>query len=332
MRCLLPRRLITKLALVATFLLVTASLIVASVDAQPAPSHPAPASSSPEGMYAYYYLWWDTQHWQTTLGSNYPFGQSPLPLPATLDAGGCNPTSLYGGNIETDAPATLFTQDDPAQVTYDVQSAIAAGLTGFAVDWYGTGSATQTPSLRRRGPAARPAGPGGRSGPGRGARLPPVALLRGLVHRPDPGRHRRGPVLPDQPVRERPGLRSEQRGQAHLHLGRLLQVPPAGGGRHQRPVPVGLVLRRGVPVEPVERDGGPVLRRRQPLLVEPGPLEQQPELPTARRAGRHPPRRGEEVLRTPLPGVRPAAGRIRHLRPPGQRGHPPGPLRRQRHR
>ena len=145
MRCLLPQRLITKLALVATFLLVTASLIVVSVDAQPAPPHSAPASSSPEGMYAYYYLWWDTQHWQTTLGSHYPLGQSPLPLPATLDAGGCNPTSLYGGNTETDVPSTLFTEDDPGQVTYDVQSAIAAGLTGFAVDWYGTGSATQTP-------------------------------------------------------------------------------------------------------------------------------------------------------------------------------------------
>ena len=146
MRCFLPQRLVTKLALVGAFLLVTASLIVASVDAQPAPPHPALASSSPEGMYAYYYLWWDTQHWQATLGSSYPFGQSPLPVPATLDAGGCNPTSLYRGNIETDAPATLFSQDDPAQVTYDVQSAIAAGLTGFAVDWRGTGSSAQSPS------------------------------------------------------------------------------------------------------------------------------------------------------------------------------------------
>jgi hypothetical protein len=97
-------------------------------------------------MYAYYYLWWDTHHWQTTLGANFPFGQSPLPLPATLDAGGCNPTSLYSGNIETDSPGSLFTEDDPSQVTYDVQSAIAAGLSGFAVDWYGTGSAGQSPS------------------------------------------------------------------------------------------------------------------------------------------------------------------------------------------
>ncbi|MGH9080391.1 MAG: hypothetical protein ACRDYE_10030, partial [Acidimicrobiales bacterium] len=41
---------------------------------------------------------------------------------------------------------TLFSQDDPFQIDYDVQSAIAAGLSGFAVDWYGTGSSSQTPS------------------------------------------------------------------------------------------------------------------------------------------------------------------------------------------
>jgi hypothetical protein len=106
----------------------------------------APADTSQEGMYAYYYLWWDTQHWQTTLGPSYPYGQSPLPLPASLATSGCSPTSLYPGNIETDVPATLFTQQNPAQIVYDVQSAIAAGLSGFAVDWDGTGSATQTPS------------------------------------------------------------------------------------------------------------------------------------------------------------------------------------------
>jgi len=98
------------------------------------------------GMYAYYYLWWTTYHWTTTLGPSFPFSQSPWPLPATLDATGCNAVSLYSGNIETDTPAANFTQDDPAQITYDVQSAIAAGLTGFAVDWKGTGLAGQTPS------------------------------------------------------------------------------------------------------------------------------------------------------------------------------------------
>jgi hypothetical protein len=151
MRGLTRHRRITQLAVTAVILLVTAPLIGSSVHAQPVPAASARADStlaaaSPEGMYAYYYLWWDTHHWQTTLGPNYPFAQSPLPVPATLDGSGCNPTSLYGGNIETDAPAALFSVDDPAQVTYDVQSAIAAGLSGFAVDWYGTGSATQTPA------------------------------------------------------------------------------------------------------------------------------------------------------------------------------------------
>jgi hypothetical protein len=151
MRKLVGLRPVTKLCLIAVILLATAPLIGASVEAQSAPAGP-PASrsvltaSSPEGMYAYYYLWWDTQHWQTTLGPNYPYGQSPLPLPANLDGTGCNPTSNYSGNIETDAPAALYSEDDPSQVTYDVQSAIAAGLTGFAVDWYGTGSSTQTPA------------------------------------------------------------------------------------------------------------------------------------------------------------------------------------------
>jgi hypothetical protein len=102
------------------------------------------ASSAPEGMYAYYYLWWSTKHWQDSLGSSFPYSRSPLPLPATLDAGGCNPSSSYSGNVETDTPASLFTEDDPAQITYDVQSAIAAGLSGFAVDWKGTGSSGQT--------------------------------------------------------------------------------------------------------------------------------------------------------------------------------------------
>jgi len=97
-------------------------------------------------MYAYYYLWWSAYHWKTTLGPNFPFNQSPLPLPATLDSTGCSATSLYSGNIETDTPAAIFTQDDVAQINYDVQSAIAAGLTGFAVDWKGTGANGQTPS------------------------------------------------------------------------------------------------------------------------------------------------------------------------------------------
>ena len=109
------------------------------------PGAPA-ADTTPHGMYAYYYLWWSSSHWQSSLGPNFPFNRSPLPLPATLDASGCNPSSLYSGNVETDSPAALFSQDDPGQINYDVQSAIAAGLTGFAVDWNGTGTPGQTPA------------------------------------------------------------------------------------------------------------------------------------------------------------------------------------------
>ncbi|HEY7917108.1 MAG TPA: hypothetical protein VIC86_09035 [Acidimicrobiales bacterium] len=136
--------------------LVAAPFVLGSLRAQSGPPAPATAgaakgtpvasTNSSQGMYAYYYLWWDTQHWQTTLGANYPYGQSPLPLPATLDSSGCNPSSLYSGNIETDVPASLFSEDNPSQITYDVQSAVAAGLSGFAVDWYGAGSAAQTPA------------------------------------------------------------------------------------------------------------------------------------------------------------------------------------------
>ncbi|HLH27745.1 MAG TPA: hypothetical protein VKW77_02450, partial [Acidimicrobiales bacterium] len=115
--------------------------------ASSAPSAPsASKASAAGGTYAYYYLWWDTAHWHTSLGPSYPFGQSPLPLPASIPASGCNPASLYPGNVETDVPATLFTQDDPNQIAYDVDSAIAAGLSGFAVDWKGTGSPSQSPS------------------------------------------------------------------------------------------------------------------------------------------------------------------------------------------
>ena len=35
-------------------------------------------------MFAFYYLWWDTQHWHARLGPDYPYSANPLPLPATL--------------------------------------------------------------------------------------------------------------------------------------------------------------------------------------------------------------------------------------------------------
>ena len=149
---------ITRVAGAMRLVLVTVLLLAAALfgglraAGSPAAAHATLTSAAtttsptPPPMYAYYYLWWSSYHWKTTLGPNFPINQSPLPLPATLDSTGCSATSLYSGNIETDTPAAIFTQDDAAQINYDVQSAIAAGLTGFAVDWKGTGLTGQTPS------------------------------------------------------------------------------------------------------------------------------------------------------------------------------------------
>jgi hypothetical protein len=109
------------------------------------------AVAAPPRAFAYYYLWWSTQHWHDKLGSTYGaathgFSTDPLPLPATLDANGCSPRSLYSGNELTDVAPQLWTQDDPAVLERDVRDAAAAGLTGFLVNWHGTGQAGQTPT------------------------------------------------------------------------------------------------------------------------------------------------------------------------------------------
>jgi len=106
----------------------------------------SPAAGAPLGkpVYAYYYLWWSLQHWHELLGSQYPYSASPLPLPATLDAAGCHPTTRYAGNKLTDVPPALYSQDDPGFIEADVRQAQAAGLAGFIVNWAGTGSASQT--------------------------------------------------------------------------------------------------------------------------------------------------------------------------------------------
>ncbi len=118
----------------------------------PAPT-PAPApplgSAAPGGgprIFAYYYLWWSSGHWKSTLGSKYPLTANPLPLPARLDADGCNPTANFAGATVTDVPARIYSQDDPGFIEADVREAAAAGLSGFAVNWLGTGGASQSPT------------------------------------------------------------------------------------------------------------------------------------------------------------------------------------------
>jgi hypothetical protein len=94
-------------------------------------------------VFAYYYLWWSKNHWQSSLGTHYPYTSKSLPLPARLDVNGCNPVSNYAGNTLTDVPATLYSQDDPGFIAADVRQAAAAGLTGFIVNWAGSGTTTQ---------------------------------------------------------------------------------------------------------------------------------------------------------------------------------------------
>jgi hypothetical protein len=96
-------------------------------------------------VYAYYYLWWSTQHWHDKLGPNYPYTVSPPPLPATADADGCNAVSKYVGNHLLDVGVNqLFNQDEPGIIQWDIQTAKNAGITGFWLNWVGDGTTTQT--------------------------------------------------------------------------------------------------------------------------------------------------------------------------------------------
>jgi hypothetical protein len=115
------------------------------------PAHEKPSSATPAGpvtakprVFAYYYLWWSADHWRSSLGKSFPTSANPLPLPATLGASGCGTTSRYTGNHLTDVPRRIYSQDDPGVIESDVRQAAAAGLTGFVVNWAGTGAATQS--------------------------------------------------------------------------------------------------------------------------------------------------------------------------------------------
>ena len=95
-------------------------------------------------VYAYYYLWWSTQHWKDKLGSNYPYSASPLPMPAKTDADGCNAVSNYAGNQLIDVPTALFSQDNAGVIEGDIRTAKNAGITGFWLNWVGDGTTSQT--------------------------------------------------------------------------------------------------------------------------------------------------------------------------------------------
>lgn len=101
------------------------------------------ASRGPR-IYAYYYTWWNKDHWHDKLGPNYPYERERLPLPATLEKGGCNAKSKYPENQLFDVPERhLWSQDNPRVIERDVRTAARAGLAGFLVNWHGTGEADQ---------------------------------------------------------------------------------------------------------------------------------------------------------------------------------------------
>ena len=133
------RRLIPIVLVVAVAAAVWAgvSAIGAGSDGPSSTVSPPPPGASSAPVFAFYYLWWSLQHWHDKLGPNYPYGTKPLPIPASLPASGCPPTRLYPGDQLTDAPARLWSQDDPGQIASDERQAASAGLTGFAVNWVG---------------------------------------------------------------------------------------------------------------------------------------------------------------------------------------------------
>jgi hypothetical protein len=94
-----------------------------------------------------YYLWWSGSHWHDRLGPNYPYAASPNPLPATLDSTGCGTVSKYSGNTLTDVSQGLaYDQSKASTIEADVRLAASLGVTGFAVNWNGDGTTTQTPT------------------------------------------------------------------------------------------------------------------------------------------------------------------------------------------
>ena len=98
-------------------------------------------------VFIIYYMWWDHQHWVSHLGPNYPIAQSPQPLPAALDASSCGTVNNYTGNVLTDVSQNIaYDQNNYATFLADVQQAAATGATGFAVNWVGDGTTTQSAS------------------------------------------------------------------------------------------------------------------------------------------------------------------------------------------
>ena len=132
----------------AVLLLVDPSPRPPASDERPA-SRPTPVlgrSDDRPRMFAYYYLWWSESHWQEMLGPSYPVTDHPQPLPASLDAEGCQAVPAYPGSTLFDVAQFPRGQDNAGVIEQDVRDAARAGLAGFVANWAGSGSATQDPA------------------------------------------------------------------------------------------------------------------------------------------------------------------------------------------
>jgi len=110
---------------------------------------PASAASGPVPLFAHYYLWWDTAHWGARLGA--AATSDRLRLPATLATDGCTATPSSPGDTLIDVPSPslgLYSEDDVATLTAQVEEAAREGINGFVVSWSGTGAVNQTSSGR----------------------------------------------------------------------------------------------------------------------------------------------------------------------------------------
>lgn len=125
-------------------ILLAGSLTTMTTPATPADAAPASVIGP---VFPVYYLWWTSNHWRDRLGPNYPYTATPSPLPAALDTTGCGARNRYPGNTLTDVSQHLaYDQTQASVIEQDVRLAASLGVTGFAVNWNGTGQATQTPT------------------------------------------------------------------------------------------------------------------------------------------------------------------------------------------
>jgi hypothetical protein len=92
-------------------------------------------------------MWWTPTHWKQKLGPFYPYDANPSPLPGTMDESGCSPQTSFAGASLVDVPSDgLYDQGDASAIDRQIATAASAGITGFLLDWQGTGRASQSVS------------------------------------------------------------------------------------------------------------------------------------------------------------------------------------------